>query len=161
MTTEMEETDARVYEVGYLLIPSLKEEEVSVAYSNLKDLLSSLGGQIISDEMPTMLNLAYPITKVVKNVSQGYQTAYFGWLKFFIDPKQMPELKKKFDLEANILRFLMIKTVKENTIAAKRFLKDSTRRRSPILNRGGELKEEITTIDKEKIDKEIEAMVAE
>jgi len=54
---------------------------------------------------------------------------------------------------------LIIKTVKENTIAAKRFVhKDIPRKKiSPV--KGGE-NTESAPINKEEIDKEIDAMVA-
>jgi len=153
-------TEPRVYEVGYLLVPSLKEEEIPTIYGNLKELISSLGGQAISDEMPVLINLAYTMQKVVQNVHQKYENAYFGWIKFFMDPEKALELKKKLDLDTNIIRFLILKTVKENTIASKRFVKDSSRKRNGIINKNEEPKEEGSTINKEEIDKEIEAMVA-
>ncbi|MFA6274463.1 MAG: hypothetical protein WC662_04855, partial [Candidatus Paceibacterota bacterium] len=62
------EVNARVYEVGYLLVPTISEEEVPVIYGNLKELISSFGGELIFDEMPKMMNLAYPMLKVVQNV---------------------------------------------------------------------------------------------
>ena len=49
-TDGKEETLARVYEVGYLLIPTIPEEEVPAVYSGLKDLIVSLGGSIVADE---------------------------------------------------------------------------------------------------------------
>ena len=35
--------DARVYELGYLLVPSITEEDVPVHYGNLKELVHALG----------------------------------------------------------------------------------------------------------------------
>jgi hypothetical protein len=68
-------------------------------------------------------------------------------------------LKKKLDADPKIIRFLFIKTVKENTIAAKRFAsRDTVHRRIPLISKEGESKESVS-INKEEIDKEIEAMV--
>jgi len=70
----------------------------------------------------------------------------------------MIQLKKKLDLDPTLLRFLIVKTVKENTIAGKRFVRDEGKR---IFNPRKTTDETITTpIDKEKIDKEIDALVA-
>lgn len=156
---ETGDKDSRVYEVGYLLIPSFSEENVPVVYGNLKELILSFDGVMISDEMPVMINLAYTMQKTVQNVRNKYNTAYFGWVKFYMDANKILVLKKKLDLDANIIRFLIIKTVKENTIAAKRFAhKDISRKKMQTI-RNGEPKENIM-INKEEIDKEIDAMVA-
>ena len=54
---------------------------------------------------------------------------------------------------------MILKTVKENTIATKRFIHRDSRRKMPILKKEGENTASLP-IDKEEIDKEIEAMVA-
>jgi len=77
-----------------------------------------------------------------------------------MDSQQVLELKKKLDLNPSLIRFLIIKTVKENTIAAKRFVyRDSVHRKASIKN-GEEISTENKEINKEEIDKEIDAMVA-
>ncbi len=148
--------DARVYELGYLLVPTIKEEDLSVNYGNLKELVSSLGGEIIADEMPKNIPLAYQMTKVVANVRSKFNTAYFGWTKFMMEPAKVLELKKKLDLDPSFIRFLIMKTVKENTIAAKRFVRGETYRR-PTAKKSDE---PAVPINKEEIDKEIDALVA-
>jgi len=153
------EMKSRVYEVGYLLVPTLGEESMPGVYSSLKDLVVSLGGEIISDEMPKMIPLAYTMLKVVQNVRSRFDTAYFGWVKFEMSPEKVLELKKKLDLDPNFIRFLILKTVKENTIAAKRFIHKDLRRKVPGVKKDGE-NETALPIDKEEIDKEIDAMVS-
>ena len=151
--------DARVYELGYLLVPTIAEEGVPAVYGNLKELITNLGGAMIFDEMPKMMNLAYTMFKVVSNVRNKFNTAYFGWVKFTMSPEKVLELKKNLNLDINFIRFLIIKTVKENTIASKRFVhKDFSRRRTPTAKTEGS--EAPAPINKEEIDKEIDAMVA-
>ncbi len=149
----------QVYEVGYLLVPTIAGESVPTVYGNLKALITSLGGQLIADEMPRQIALAYTMTKVYKNVRNKFDSAYFGWVKFEMERAKVAELKKKLDLDPEIIRFLITKTVKENTIAAKRFVhRDMIRRRPPTAKKeGGEIPVEI---NKEEIDKEIDALVA-
>src|ERR1035437_4434621 len=110
------DTDSRIYEVGYLFVPTIAGEDVPGLYGNLKELVTSMGGELIADEMPRMINLAYTMLKVVSNVRSKFNTAYFGWVKFEMDPEKISELKNKLDLDPNIIRFLITKTVKENTI---------------------------------------------
>jgi len=150
-------TDSRIYEVGYLLASTIAEEKVAEHYVALKDLVGSLGGEVIADEMPRMIPLAYTIEKVVQNVRSKYDNAYFGWVKFGMEPEKVLELKKKLDLDSNFVRFLLIKTVRESTVAAKRFVnRDAIRRKAPVAGEN----EVVAPINKEEVDKEIDAMVA-
>jgi ribosomal protein S6 len=153
-----EEANSRIYEVGYLLVPTISEEDLPVVFGNLKELVSALGGIHISDEMPKMIQLAYKMVKVVSNVRNKFNTAYFGWIKFTMDSDKVLELKKKLDLDPNFIRFLILKTVKENTIAAKRFVRGEIHRKPKTLK--NENNEVAVPINKEEIDKEIDAMVA-
>lgn len=150
--------DKRVYELSYLLVPTIASEDTPAVYGNLKGLIASLGGEFISEEMPKMIPLAYSMLKVVANIRNKFNTAYFGWTKFFMDSEKVLELKKKIESDPKVIRFLILKTVKENTLASKRFVgRDSAYRKNPPKrddNTG------VVPINKEEIDKEIDAMVA-
>ena len=150
--------DKIVYELGYLLVPTLDSEEAPTVFGDLKELLSSFEGDHISNEMPKMISLAYPMLKVVSNVRNKFDTAYFGWIKFFMDSGKVSELKNKVDLDPNILRFLILKTVQGNTIASKRFSGRDSAYRKPSYKKNE--KKEVVPINKEEVDKEIDAMVA-
>ncbi|MFH1200836.1 MAG: 30S ribosomal protein S6 [bacterium] len=155
-----EDTNSRVYELGYLLVPTLEEVDVPVTFGNLKELVSSLGGITISDEMPKMFTLAYPMVKVIANLRNKFKTAYFGWIKFTMDADKILELKKRLDLDPNFIRFLILKTVKENTITTpKRFIHGEMAHRKTKIEKSENDKTAIS-INKEEIDKEIDAMVA-
>lgn len=151
------EANQRVYELGYLLVPTITEEDMPAMYGNIKELVSSFGGAPVSDEMPKMIPLAYAMVKVVNNVRSKFNTAYFGWTKFIMDSDKVLELKKKLDLDPKVLRFLILKTVEENTIAAKRFVRSDMHRKPRTPKEDGE---NATPINKEEIDKEIDALVA-
>ncbi|MCX6757886.1 MAG: 30S ribosomal protein S6 [Candidatus Nomurabacteria bacterium] len=153
---DVEVAEPRVYEVGYLLSNAIEEAEVPVEYGNLKDFVASFGGVIISDEMPKKIDLAYTIEKVIKNIKHKFDSAYFGWIKFEMTPEKVLELKKKLDLDIKIVRFIIIKTVRENTLAVKKFVRSDIKRHTPKLRAEGE---EAPEINKEEIDKEIDAMV--
>ena len=154
---EKGDANSKVYELGYLLVPSIKEEDLPVNYGNLKELVTSFGGEVITDEMPRMINLAYAMQKVTSNVRNKFNTAYFGWIKFTMDSDKILKLKDHLDLDPNFIRFLILKTVKENTIAAKRFIRSETYKRPKV--KSGENKT-VVPINKEEIDKEIDALIA-
>jgi ribosomal protein S6 len=152
------DTTERIYELGYLLVPTIAEEDVPAAFGNLKELVASLGGNPVSEEMPKLIPLAYTMSKIVDNVRHKFNTAYFGWIKFNMTTEKVLELKKKLDLDPNLVRFLILKTVKENTIASRRFVRPDMHKRSKPKEEGGV--EVPVAINKEEIDKEIDAMVS-
>ena len=154
---ETTDGNSKVYELGYLLVPSIKEEDVSVNYGNLKELVSSFGGEIIADEMPKAISLAYTMLKVISNVRNKFNKAYFGWVKLTMDAQKVLELKKNLDLDQNLIRFLILKTVKENTIATKRFVRGETYKRPKAKNKENEV---VVPINEKEIDKEIDALVS-
>jgi len=157
-TKKVENGDARIYEVGYLLTNAIEEADVAGEYGSLKELVVSLGGEIITDEMPRNIELAYTMEKVISNIKHKFNNAYFGWVKFAMDPEKVLELKKKLDLDTKIVRFLILKTVRENTIATKKFVASGavTKKYTPKVKVEGE---EAPEINKEEIDKEIDAMI--
>ena len=104
-----------------------------------------------------MISLAYSMQKVTSNVRNKFNKAYFGWTKFIMDSQRVLELKKHLDLNPNFIRFLILKTVKENTIATKRFVRGEAYKRPKSRNTENE---PVVPINKEEIDKEIDALVA-
>ena len=159
MENEVKESgsDKQVYELGYLLVPTLGEEDFANVYGSIKDLVSSFDGEYIADEMPKMIPLAYQMVKVVSNIRNKYTDGYFGWIKFYMDKDKVGDLKKKLDFDPNVIRFLILKTVKENTIASKRFIgKDSAYRKNAHKK---DENVEATPMNTEEVDKEIEAMI--
>jgi hypothetical protein len=74
-----------------------------------------------------------------------------------MDSGKILDLKKKLDLDPNLIRFLLIKTVRENTMASKRFVREGGYRKQKPKTSS---KESVEPINKEEIDKEIEAMVS-
>lgn len=108
--------DSQVYELGYHVLPTVAEENVSEEVSKIHSLVSSLGGAIISEGAPSMRQLAYDITKKVGGKNIKFGKAYFGWLKFEMERSQILVLKNKVEILPNILRSIFVKTVKENTM---------------------------------------------
>lgn len=151
------ETKMTVYEVGYLLVPTIAEENVGGEVTNLKDMLSSNGAQFISDEFPKMMELAYQMSRDIANKKNKFTTGYFGWVKFELPTENALTVKGNLDRNESIIRYLMIKTVRESTMSTKRtYTKDATKRRS--------VKSEETPaepMNEEVIDKEIDALVLE
>ncbi len=105
-----------VYEVSYLLLPSLAHEQVPAKHSSLKEMIEKAGGAVIMDENPVLIDLAYPMTKVIQTTQHKYSNGYFGWIKFEMASDGISSVKKSLDAHLDILRYLIIKTVRENTL---------------------------------------------
>ena len=115
LTQEDQQLENRVYELGFHFVSTIVEDEVAVQFSHLKSLIEKRGGQFIAEEMPKFKNLAYPISKTVKTDKKNHLSSYFGWVKFEINPEEIIPLEKEIKAFGPMLRFLLIKTVKENT----------------------------------------------
>jgi ribosomal protein S6 len=152
-----------IYEVSYLLLPSLALEQVPAKVTALKEMLTSVGGEVISDENPILIDLAYPMTKVVGTTRHKCTTGYFGWIKFELTKEGIGEVKKSLDMNNEILRYLIIKTVRENTLLnGKMKLKFDEVKKHGVGPYEAET-EEVVSVEKEatpeEIDKSIDDLV--
>jgi len=109
----------KVYELGIHILPTLSEADVLVEFSKIKSNIEKLEGEIISESEPRMFKLAYEIPKTIKAQKRWYETAYFGWVKFELDASKLAVFDKFVKELENTLRYLIVKTVRENTLVAK------------------------------------------
>ncbi len=115
---EAVESEARIYEVGFHIVPLVAEENVSKEASEIKFLIEKQKGAMISEEMPRICPLAYTIAKTVDGKKHIFDKAYFGWIKFEVDATALPAIKEALEANQNILRFILVKTVRENTLTS-------------------------------------------
>ncbi|MEK7614289.1 MAG: 30S ribosomal protein S6 [Patescibacteria group bacterium] len=158
---ESNEKDIKIYEVGYLLVPELTEAAVAEAVNEIKTIvLDKLGGGEIGSEMPKMINLAYAMEKRVGAKKDWYEKAHFGWIKFELPTESIAQVKTALEKNNKIIRFLIIKTVRESTIAVKKVFtrpsETTTRKRFQAKQR-----EPAQTMTEEEMDKTIEGLVIE
>jgi len=165
MNEKNDEIEVLVYEVGYHLVPTVDESEVLIHTSKIKSLIEEKDGVIISEEMPKSMVLAYEICKRVNTKKQKFNKSYFGWVKFEMDPAQVLDLKNKIESFPEILRLLVIKTVKENTINTPKipmFKKEVNKESGMITSKDFAVKTEETgkvEFSEEEIDKSIDELV--
>ena len=110
--------ERRVYELGYHMVPTLTEEELQKEVDSLHSAITELGGAIVSEGEPTQIELAYTMIINDGGKNTKYDTSYFGWIKFDIEPVQLSHLQDEvIAFNKNIIRHLLIKTVAEDTQA--------------------------------------------
>jgi len=117
---DTKDKESQLYEFGYHLLPTIASEAIAEEVTKLKNIIETHGGIMISDEMPKMVQLAYPISKVFANKRKFFESAYFGWIRYQMPALKNPELKEELEKNENILRFILIKTVLEKAIVPKR-----------------------------------------
>lgn len=152
---EEKEVRLGVYEVGYLMIPTIAEENLGEEVTSFKDMFIEKGAVFISDEYPKLTELAYEMTRSILNKKQKFSYGYFGWVKFECTTAVAKVIKDLLDKNEKLVRYLMVKTVRESTMSVKRPYgkQDGSKRRSVRKT------EEVEVINEETIDKEIEALV--
>ncbi len=142
-----------VYEMGFLIIPAVIEGKVPEIVSSLKSVVEGNGGSLISEGQPVLKPISYEMFKMVDSKKQKYSQAYFGWIKFELDSSKISEIKKSAEKIPEVLRFLLIKTVKENTMYSSKVL---TKREKPSKKTGPTAEKS----SNEEIDKSIEKLVS-
>lgn len=160
--TVAKNSEEKIYEVGYHIVSSMAEEQIPAQVEKIKGYLAKEKAIIISEEMPKLRPLAYKIKKAYGGTYKTFDKAYFGFIKF-----EMPEggdiknIDSSMKNDESILRYLVIKTVRENTMYSPKITVFSDKEsKIKTLKEDKTVKtEKIATT--EEIDKSIEALVSE
>jgi len=162
MQDDQQEGRTQVYELGYHIVPSVPEGDLPTEVSQLRTLVEENGGIIISDEFPKLKLLAYTLEKVVKGVKQKCDQSYFGWVKFEGNSSAIAAVKEGVEKNPHILRYLLIKTVKESTMYGLRIAQHAKMQGG--VEGKGEKKDSVAEKPKmsaEEMDKTIDELVKE
>lgn len=149
---------AKVYELGYLILPTTPEEHLASEVQNIKSVIERHEGVFVTEDFPKLRPLAYTMRKTSAGQNQKFDRAYFGWIKFEISPNAVPVMHKELEQNANILRFMIISTVRENTLYTQ---KTTFRQIQAPESPKAEKPEEAPKMTEEEMDKTIENLVVE
>ena len=86
------------YETAFILTPVLSEQQTKDAVEKYKNLITSLGGEIINLENMGLRQLAYPIQKK----SNGF----YVLIEFTAEPSFIKTLEVEYKRDERIIRFL-------------------------------------------------------
>lgn len=140
------------YELAYLLIPTVSEEELAKTTHSLAGLIESAKGLVRHVEMPKKRILAYPVKKK--------REAYFGWITFRLIPERIRAIVKNLKEKKEIVRYLIVEKERESRPQLLRPMA----LRPPVRRRKAEIKE-ITPpppeakLDLEALDKKLEEIL--
>jgi len=104
-----------VYELSFLILPSIPEDKVVNVVDSIRKVVINEGGVEIDGEAPFKQPLSYSMSKTIGASRYVVDDAYLGWIKFEIEPAKALAVKTGIEKISEILRFLMIKTVRETT----------------------------------------------
>lgn len=159
--------EPRVYEVGYLLTPQINDDKLDAQIDVVRKIITDNGGLPISEGRAELIDLEYTMEVVIDNQKQSFSKGFFGWIKFDVTPEKMADIKEALDSLKTIVRFLLIKTVRENTTAVARTPRpassddagEKVAETAPVAEKTEETP--VEKIDEEALDKQIDDLVVE
>ncbi len=161
MQSNTQDEKMKVYEIGFVLVSSIPQEKVAGEYDALKEIVTKAGGSMIAEEAPEMRQLAYTMVKKIHGANVRFDEGYFGWVKFELSASAIEGIKKSFDAIDNVLRYLLITTVRENTYLGKKAPAVAFgEKEAGIITPEGVVAPEAATPTTEDIDKGIDAIVS-
>ena len=105
-----------VYELGYLLVPTLSENEVGEVRSGLEKAIKDAGAKHLSTGDVHFIDLAYEMVKKVKSKNIKFDQAHFGWIKFSAEGETSNVVAKAVKGMDEVLRHIIVKTVEDDSV---------------------------------------------
>lgn len=109
---QMPAADAAHYELAFHVLPTVAEGEVADVFTALKSAVEAAGGAVTTEEAPKRFDLAYEIIKYLEGRNRKFTSAYFGWVRFTLEPAQLEGLTETVEGESRLLRHLLIRLTK-------------------------------------------------
>ncbi len=108
-----------VYEVGFHVVPTVAEDVVSEIVEKIRKELAKGGAEIIAEQMPQKMTLAYVVERSDSGKREKHGEAYFGWVKFATERENITALESVLRGTRDILRYLLVETVREEAVARR------------------------------------------
>lgn len=150
-----------IYEVGFHLVPTIAEDGVGAAVEKVRSIIGD-DAEFISEGYPQKINLAYVIERAAQGKREKYGEAWFGWIKFAQTRDRLPSIEAALTASRDVLRFLIIETVREDIAAPKaRAVFASDRLEGETIKRPEAPKEAAAPVSEAELDKSIDALTKE
>lgn len=147
-----EEAEAeQIYELGYLLSPSLSEESVLEEVGQIRSLITGRDGAVLGEGSPKLVHLAYRMEKTLAHRKQVFETAFFGWIKCSISPTCAEEIARLLKEREHLIRFLLVKSALDAALPS-RPVRVAPPKRKP---------ETPQTLDEAALERELEELLSE
>ncbi len=146
-----------VYELGYHLVPAVGDEGTAAAVDAIKKLLGDV--EVIAEGAPAKMALAYTIERATQGKREKFTESYFGWVKFATERDTIPPIEQKLRGMDTILRYILINTVREDTMQQpRRAVFASDRLEGETIKRAPRAEEKGGEVSEADLEKSIEAL---
>ncbi len=108
---------SRIYEIGYIIVSTVAEDQLDQAVAAIRTPITEAGGSFIAEGAPSLLRLAYEMTAREGDKNVNYDRGYFGWLKFEGSTELAEAINESLRTNAQVLRHIIFRTVREDTRA--------------------------------------------
>ncbi len=146
-----------VFEVGFHLVPTVPEDGVAAAVEKIHGLLKD--AEIISEQFPTRMTLAYQVERSVQGKREKYTESYFGFIKFATERDAIPAFQEALRAMPQVLRYLVVHTVREDVVNPRRAVFTSSRLEGEVIQKPQAEAEVKAEVSEEELDKSIDALV--
>ncbi len=128
------------YEIGFHVVPS---------------------AEIISETAPSRIRLAYTVVRATSGHHEKFDEAYFGTIKFATERENIPALEVWLRANREVLRFLLVETIREDLVnAPRRATFTSDRLEGETIKKPVAEPEKSAEVSEEDLDKTIDAIVS-
>jgi ribosomal protein S6 len=150
-----------VYEIGFHIVATTPEDGVAKVVDRIRAELDKAKAEVISEAFPQKMTLAYTIERPVSGSrNERHAESYFGWIKFETEPSAIPPLHEAVRAMREVLRFLLIETVREDiTTQPRRAVFASDRLEGKTIQKPTGPIEKSGEVSEEELEKSIEALV--
>ena len=145
----------QVYELGYLVLPSVTEENIPKVVLNLVSIIEKAGAVKLDSEDPSLETLSYSMSKTIGARKYVVDESYVGWMKFEIASSEIEAIKNAVEKVEEILRTLLIKAPRETTFTFAEARKARAEREEELNNPVAEVQAEAL----EAVEKPVEVVV--
>ncbi len=151
--------DRPVYEVGFHVLPNVDEAGVAAVVEALRSELAKGNAEIIKEQFPQKIVLAYTIERAVSGKREKYNDVYFGSIKFAVERAAVASLEAILRNNKNILRYLLVETLREEPTVSRRAVFSSNRLEGETIRKPTSAPETPTEVSEEELQKSIDALV--
>ncbi len=154
--TQANEIERPVYELGFHIVPTVGDDGVSAIVERVRAALGD--AELINEGAPRKMTLSYQVERSVSGKREKYTEAYFGFIKFATEREQLPGLQEKLRGIPEVLRYLVIETVREDIAMPRRAVFSSDRLEGKTIEKPVAAKEVPVEVSEEELDKSLEAL---
>ncbi|MBI2099706.1 30S ribosomal protein S6 [Candidatus Uhrbacteria bacterium] len=126
MSNRAGEEELAVYELAFLILPSIPENKLTDVVGAIRKAITKEGGVEIDAEMPFRQSLAYSMSKTIGASRYKVSDAYIGWIKFEVEPAKIQAVKAGVEKIAEVLRLLLSKASRQTVFTFAQARKEST-----------------------------------